>query len=378
MQRCADNYYANFNSYATLLDYHKEQSSESLWRRCKVKDLGIEPLDKNSPLYGNLGAFALGTTTEAVEDTANNLGLAIRVDGELYPVRTTAYKSLLDRAKIGGTVLPKLPRAELAHTLNACLQLFTSDALVLIRDEKVSAVHSGDVVDYSVLPIDELIETLKKNLDERFPDNEFESGYADHAMSGASWKMPGQKDDLIGTYTRTIASMGQAKLADKLVPGIRFLTSDTGIASAKVSALLLGGQHPIHIGSCISVDHRHGTTVEDFNKALDQLFAQFGKSMEQLQKLLTIRINYPVNTMTRVCKKLSMPKKAATEAIAMFSMSCGETSTAHEIFMAMQEIPYILKIQNTPESKMLTVEENMARMLTLNWEDFDLATEVSY
>ena len=27
----------------------------------------------------------------------------MRVNGELYPVRMTAYKSLLDRAKIGGT-----------------------------------------------------------------------------------------------------------------------------------------------------------------------------------------------------------------------------------------------------------------------------------
>lgn len=37
------------------------------------------------------------------KDTAENLGLAMRVNGELYPVRMTAYKSLLDRAKIGGT-----------------------------------------------------------------------------------------------------------------------------------------------------------------------------------------------------------------------------------------------------------------------------------
>lgn len=378
MQRCEDNYYVTFSSYLGLLDFHQEQAKGSQWTRCQVNSLGVEPLDKDSPLYGSLGDFAAGTTTEAVEDTAKNLGLAIRVNGELYPVRMTAYKSLLDRAKIGGTALPKLPRPILAETLNACLQLFSSDALVLIRDEKVSAVHSGDEVDYSVLPIDALIETLKKKLDERFPNNEFESGYADHAMSGASWRMPEQKDDLIGTYAKTISAMGQSKLADKLVPGVRFLTSDTGVASAKVSALLLGTQHPIHIGSCIAVDHRHGKKISDFDAELDQLFAQFGKSIKQLEKLLTIKLDYPVNAMTRVCKKLSMPKKAAVDAIAMFKMSCGETATAHDVFMAMQEIPYNLKLQNTPESKMIAVEENMARALTLNWSEYDLATEVNY
>lgn len=46
--------------------------------------------------------------------------------------------------------------------------------------------------------------------------------------------------------------------------------------------------------------------------------------------------------------------------------------------MAMQEIPYILKSEHTSESKMLNVEENMARALTLKWSDYDTAKAVSY
>ena len=44
----------------------------------------------------------------------------------------------------------------------------------------------------------------------------------------------------------------------------------------------------------------------------------------------------------------------------------------------MQEIPYILKSEHTSESKMLNVEENMARALTLKWSDYDTAKAVSY
>lgn len=168
-------------------------------------------------------------------------------------------------------------------------------------------------------------------------------------------------------------------MAGKLMPGIRFVTSDTGVASAKVSALLVGGQSPIHIGSCIFVDHRHKKSVADFADKLDQLFAQFGDSVAKLQKLLEIPLDYPVNAMTRVCKKLSMPKKAAVEAIAMYEMaSGGAPATAHDVFMAMQEIPYILKTQNTPQSKLLTVEENMARALSFRWSEYDLAKGVDY
>lgn len=379
LDKSQDSYFTTFGTYDEMLDYHEEQANTSIWHRCQVNRLEVEPLDKTSPLYGSLSNFAPGITQEAVDDTAENLGLAMRVDGLCYPVRDTAYKSLLDRAKITGTSLAKLSRDVLANVLNACLNLYSAEALVLIRDEKVCAVHSGDSVDYSILPINELLQTLKAKLDARFAGNRFEQGFCDHSIVGASWTMPGQKEDLLGTYLKTLAASGKGTMAYKLMPGIRFITSDTGIASAKVSALLVGGQHPIHIGGCIAVDHRHKTKISDFDSALDQLFAQFGDSIAKLQALMEINLDYPVNAMTRVCKKLSLPKKAAVEAISMFEMAYGDSpATAHDVFLALQEIPFILKTQNTPEHKMLETEENMARALTLKWSDFDLAKAVSY
>ena len=376
---CLDSYSTTFSDRQAMQSYHEGLTKESQWQHCKVNELHMEPLDEASPLYSSLGAFAAGTSADAVEDTAKNLGLAILVNGGLYPVRTTAYKSLLDRAKISGNALTKLKRPVLAEVLNECLNIYSSEALVLIRDEKVSAVHSGDMTDYSVLPIDELLDILGKKLDERFPGNIFERGYTDHALTSASWRMPAQKEDLLGTYAALLKAQGKTKTADKLVPGVRFTTSDTGVASAKVSALLVGGQYPIHIGSCIAVDHRHQTKVADFDAALDQLFAQFTTSVENLQALLEIELDYPVNAMTRVCKKLCMPKKAAVEAISMYEMAYGGgRATAHDVFMAMQEIPYIMKTDGAPESKLITLQETMARALTLRWSDYDLAKAVEY
>lgn len=379
MMQCQDNFHTTFSNYPDMYAYHLVQSTNSQWKHSQVKKLRVEPLDKASFCYENPGAFASGISREAIEDTAENLGLALRIDGELYPLRDTAYKSLLDRAKIGGTALPKLERGVLAQTLNACLKLYSSEALALIRDEKVAAVHSGDQKDYSVLGIDALLQALKLKLDERFPENEFEQGYSDHSISSASWRLPKQKDDLLGVYTGLLAAQGKTKLADRLMPGIRFITSDTGVASAKVSALLMGLSYPIHIGGCIEVEHRHGSEIKDFDAALDQLFAQFGDQVAKLQKLMDIRLDYPVNAMTRVCKKLSVPKKAAMEAIAMYEMSYGSgPATAHDVYLAMQEILFNLKTDGTPESKLLTVEENLARALSLPWQEYDLAKAVAY
>ena len=379
MLQCQDGFSTTFGSYPMMRDYHEKQAKDSQWVRCKVNELQIEPLDAGSSLYASSLPMAPGVTRDAVDDTAENLGLAMDIDGAVYPIRTTAYKSLLDRAKIGGTVLPKLSRKVLSDVLNECLKLYPSDALVLIRDQKVSAVHSGDEVDYSILPIDELLMALQNNLDKRFPGNEFEYGYSDHSLTSASWTMPNQKDDLLGNYAKHLNSIGKAYLAKNIVPGIRFMTSDTGVASAKVSAMLMGGQYPIHIGSCIAVDHRHQSKVADFSKAPDQLFSQFGDSIAKLQKLTEVTLSYPVNAMTRICKKLSMPKKAAMGAIQMFEMSYGGgPATAHDVFMAMQEIMFLLKTENTPESKLLFIEENLARTLSLDWNEYDLARTVSY
>ena len=379
MLPCHDNYATTFTSYPAMLSYHESLAKGSVWKRCKVSDLHIEPLDPSSVLAGNPAAFAAGTSEEAVKDTAENLGLALRLDGILYPIRSTAYKTLLDRAKIGGTALPKLKRKDLADVLNACLALYSSEALILLRDEKVSAAHSGDLKDYSVLPMDELLHTLEKKMGERFPGYCFESGYSDHAFTSGCWTFPAQKDDLLETYTKVLTSQGKGTLAKRLVPGIRFITSDTGIASAKVSALLMGTQHPIHIGSCISVDHRHQKKISDFEKELDLLFAQFVDSVNKLQKLLDIHLNYPINAMTRLCKKLSLPKKESLEAIGMFEMAYGGgPATAHDVFMAMQEIPFLLKEHHLPEAKRLVVEENMARALSVKWSDYDMAKAVSW
>ena len=297
-----------------------------------------------------------------------------------YPLRDTAYKSLLDRAKINGTALPKLSREKLSEVLNSCLALHNkSGALLLIRDEKVAAAHSGDSRDYSILEIDQLLEGLRDKMDARFPDNRFLGGYSDHAITSASWSLPMQKEDLLGAYEKMLESMGKKATASRLTPGIRFSTSDTGMASAKVAALLVGLEHPIHIGSIVAVEHRRQSKIPDFIESLDQLFAQYGDSIARLTNLLTVQLEHPVNAMTATCKKLSLPKKAALESIAMFEAAIGNgPATAHDVFMAMQEIPFIMKTSGVPESKLLTVQETMARALTLRWSDYDYAKQVSY
>lgn len=379
VKSCCDSYHTQFSAFPDMLSYHEKIRTGSRWERTEVKNLEVAALDKASPLFNDTTSFDSSVSRDAIEDTAENLKLAIKVKDKFFPLRDTAYKSLLDRAKVGGSALPKLPREKLAELINSCLALHKDSALLLVRDEKVSAAHSGDTRDYSVLEIDQLLDGLQSKMDERFPGNQFSGGYVDHSITSASWTLPDQKTELLDTYTKLLAAEGKTAMAAKLMPGIRFSTSDTGVASAKVSALLVGLQYPIHIGGMISVEHRRQSKVPDFVESLDMLFAQFGDSVARLSGLLSIHLDHPVNAMTAICKRLALPKKAAMEAIDMFEMAIGEDSaTAHDVFVAMQEIPFILKTQGTPESKLLALQENMARALTLKWRDYDYAREVKW
>lgn len=372
VKSCCDSYHTQFSDFSAMLSYHEQVRKSSLWERTEVKKLQVAALDKTSPLYEDTDSFDPSVSRDAVEDTAENLKLAIKLRDKFFPLRDTAYKSLLDRAKIGGSALPKLSREKLADVINACLALHKDNALLLIRDEKVSAAHSGDSRDYSVLEIDQLLDGLQSKMDERFPGNQFSAGYVDHAITSASWTLPGQREELLDTYIKLLAAEGKSSMAAKLMPGIRFSTSDTGMASAKVSALLVGLQYPIHIGGMIAVEHRRQSKVPDFVGSLDMLFAQFGDSVARLTSLLSVHLDHPVNAMTAVCKRLALPKKAALEAISMFEMAVGnDEATAHDVFVAMQEIPFTLKTQGIPESKLLALQENMARALTINWRDYN-------
>lgn len=380
LQPCQDNFSKSFSTLHEMMCYHASLEAESKWVRTGVNKLQVAPLDESAPLYLDSSAFAAGVSREAICDTAQNLGLAIKLNGAYYPLRDTAYKGLLDRAKISGSSLNKLGRKPLAGMLNSCLKLYPkASTLVLVRGEKVSATHSEDEHDYSILEIHELLVKLAETLDSRFSGHQFEGGYTDHAFTSAAWSLPAQREKLLGSYEKLLDAHGKSSMVSKLMPGIQFTTSDTGLSSAKVAAVLVGGQHPIYIGGMLSTEHRWKRSVKDFSKELYNLFAQFGNALEKLEKLESIELEYPINAMTRVCKKLALPKKEAINAIHMFEMAYGGGgATAHDVFMAMQEIPFLLKTQGCPESKLIILGENMARALSLDWSNFDLAKAVDY
>ncbi len=81
---CQDNYSITFSSLSAMTNYHAEQVKSSNWERLEVSQLQVAPLTTDSPLYGDMAAFADCVSEDAVKDTASNLGLAVKMDGKYY------------------------------------------------------------------------------------------------------------------------------------------------------------------------------------------------------------------------------------------------------------------------------------------------------
>ena len=95
VKSCCDSYHTQFSAFPDMLSYHEKIRTDSRWERTEVKNLEVAALDKASPLFNDTTSFDSSVSRDAIEDTAENLKLAIKVKDKFFPLRDTAYKSLL-------------------------------------------------------------------------------------------------------------------------------------------------------------------------------------------------------------------------------------------------------------------------------------------
>lgn len=85
VKSCCDSYHTQFSDFSAMLSYHEQVRKSSLWERTEVKKLQVAALDKTSPLYEDTDSFDPSVSRDAVEDTAENLKLAIKLRDKFSP-----------------------------------------------------------------------------------------------------------------------------------------------------------------------------------------------------------------------------------------------------------------------------------------------------
>ena len=369
----ADNFSRSFSESGDFFQFLSARQARSKWMTAPSKELRFEPVERGSTL-GNLymQIYDHNGDADVLEDTMENTSLLLKVDGKDYPVRSCALKTVLERARISGHALNKVSKSVFAEILNYCMGVASGDSLIKVADEKVSAVHGGDPKDYTVMEMLPLFKATNDFLNREYPGNRFMTAHFDHSIATAIWCLDGQADKLLDTYHREIAAKGLR--ADKLVPALRFSTSDVGMSGANLYPIFLVGAESriVPLGYSIRTEHKNGVDMQYFEEQLRLVYAQFEKALDKQVQLMNIEIRYPVTTLMRVLKRIKAPKKASYEAMDYFVAIHGDSPcTAYELFMQMSDVIFSAQCDGASGLRIAQLEEIVSRALNVNWHEYD-------
>ena len=371
----ADNFRCTFDDPGDFIQFLKERKENSRWMTAPSRNLVFESLEKNTQmgeLY--LKLYDHDDRAEIIADTMENTSLLLKVNGETYPVRSCAIKSILERARISGHALNKVSKSIFTQILNYCMDVASGDSLIKVADDKVSAVHGGDPKDYAILEILPLVQCVRSILDRDFAGNHFLTANFDHSIVTAIWSLDGQANELMETYRQAVAEKGVTE-AMSARPGLRFTTSDVGVSAANLyPILLLGGSNRIiPLGDPLKLDHKNGADLDAFASSMDQLYACFKESIERQQQLLNVEIRYPYTTMLGVLKRIGITKKMSYEVADLFAGQSGVSSgcNAYQLYLAMSDVIFLAQCEGASAYRIAQLEENIARALRINWHEYD-------
>jgi hypothetical protein len=369
----ADNFSRSFSESGDFFQFLSARQARSKWMTAPSKELRFEPVERGSTL-GNLymQIYDRNGDADVLEDTMENTSLLLKVDGKEYPVRSCAIKTVLERARISGHALNKVSKTVFAEILNYCMGVASGDSLIKIADEKVSAVHGGDPKDYTVMEMLPLFKATSDFLNREYPGNTFMTAHFDHSIATAIWRLDGQADNLLDTYHREIAAKGLQ--TEKMVPALRFSTSDVGMSGANLYPIFLVGAESriVPLGYSIRTEHKNGVDMQYFEEQLRLVYAQFEKALDKQVQLMNIEIRYPVTTLMRVLKRIKAPKKASYEAMDYFVAIHGDSPcTAYELFMQMSDVIFSAQCDGASGLRIAQLEEIVSRALNVNWHEYD-------
>ena len=284
-----DNFSRSFTESGDFFQFLSDRKARSKWMTAPSRELQFEPVERGSTL-GNLymQIYDHNGAAEILEDTMENTSLLLKVDGKDYPVRSCALKTVLERARISGHALNKVSKSVFAEILNYCMGVASGDSLIKVADEKVSAVHGGDPKDYTVMEMLPLFKATNDFLDREYPGNRFMTAHFDHSIATAIWCLDGQADKLLDTYHREIAVKGLQ--TEKMVPALRFSTSDVGMSGANLYPIFLVGAESriVPLGYSIRTEHKNGVDMQYFEEQLRLVYAQFEKALDKQVQLMNM------------------------------------------------------------------------------------------
>ena len=372
----ADEFHKGFFREGDFLAFIEEREENSDWEKVKSSELRFYPIADGHRASSMLEEKLREKGKECVfKDTMEHTRLILKVRDELYPIRSCAIKTILERARVSGNALNKVQKTELAQILNYCVKVAGGDALLRFCEDKISAVHGGDASDYAVLKTPELFRRTVEYLQDNFSGYTFAGASYDHSIVTAVWSLDNE-ETLLKEYKESLQTHGLP--CDEIQLGLRLTTSDTGQSGANLYPMIFFGSElrNIPLGSPLKLHHKNKADLARFDEQLNLLYAQYSKALGNMQSMMDVYVLHPINAMLGVMKRIGVPKKYATLIAEDYRLKRGDTAcSAYEAYLQISEVIYLMQCDGAEGSKIVMMEENIARAVHLRWKDYDFAGE---
>ncbi|MFR5631446.1 MAG: endonuclease III [Monoglobales bacterium] len=371
-----DDFFKSFDEKEDFLQFLDHIEERASWKTYPSSSIQIAAVSEVPDASSRISVEA--EANEIIHDTQENTGLLLEIDGNIYPLGSTALKSLGSRARISGYALQDLGKEKLARIFTDCLQVAKGNALIRIHEGKVRAVHGGDEEDYSILPMPQVFEAASIYLMESYDDTKFTEAYFDHWMATATWEV--QDKRLLDTYRELLYQYGQIA-DDTLSASIRINTSDVGVSGANIFySMLLGRERrPLLLGDALRLEHSGHASLEDFTRNMGQIFARYKEAVEGLSKLFQIYVDYPANVMAGIMKKAGIGTALRAQTVEQFKAGHGPGKcNGYEVYCGICESIFLAQSDGMNSRSLTDLEEKVSRCLTYRFHEYDIPGTVSY
>lgn len=371
----SDSFSRTFKKEVELHEYLKQVEKNVKWFTVSSKDLRVYQVGQ---LLERPQSKEESVCMEVLNDTKKHSQLLLKTpEIEAYQLGTSAIPTLESRARIGGAALSNVKPAVLAEILNQCLKVAKGKALILVSEGKVRAVHSAEKNGYQVYPLPEVFMLASVYIGGEYKKSTFIEGYADQTMVSAMWQIEDKR--LEEVYGEIMEKYGK-QVKQKLTATIRITSSDVAASGANIFYSLMEGNRKIALGTDMRMRHNNSVEFQQFTDNLLSTFECYKNAMKKtVEKLCSIPIEYPVNTMIGIMTKQGFGKKNIAEIIDRYKATFGDIPcTAYEVYCGIGEILFLAQSKGISGRAMVEMEEKVAKCLSMKWREYDIPGDIAY
>ncbi|MEG1925944.1 MAG: hypothetical protein RR415_09360 [Ruthenibacterium sp.] len=351
-----------------FFSFVRKRDEDSVWLDANLSTLKFKGME-NVPMFVPMLAQGMNVNKETVSDTLVGTALTLLVPeagGKVFPVGTSAVKSILDRTGLGTSGyerLSKRDRRGLEDVLNILSASNAGTGKIKVADEKVRAIHSGR---YASISASEIADMADDYFKQNWPNAMFEHGYYSHELVQWVWNL--------SQYQAQFMSILPAGVLCNFEPMLVIESSDIALSAVSVRPCLKNGRSVIPMTRKIATTHIGGENIcQRVEASFEAIYATFQQALSNVNNLKDVHVRNGKNALLRVLKKNGMPKEQSYEAADIYEQMFGSgSSNALDIYLAVCDAYAFVCRDTSSQKKCFDAADATSRVIYTRWADVDL------